>query len=188
MFARRFLPYWATGFVTVATLVTLWAMGRNITCPCGHTLLWYGGNDNVQSSQHLFDWYSPSHLIHGILFYGATFLVMRRFALGWRLLVATLVEGAWEILENTETVINRYREFTVSGEYWGDSVVNSAADLGAMFLGFWLALRLPIWVSVLIIIGFEALTTWLIRDGLALNIIMLLMPSETILEWQSAGG
>lgn len=188
MFDRRFLPYWAVLFVTIATLVTLLAMGRNFSCPCGYTLLWYAGDDSGQGSQHLLDWYSPSHLIHGFLFYGATFLLMRRFALGWRLLVSTIVEGAWEVAENTEAVINRYREFTVSGEYWGDSVVNSAADLAAMFLGFWLALRLPVWISILIIVGFEVLTTFLIRDGLALNIIMLLAPSEAILEWQSAGG
>lgn len=188
MFDRRHLPYWAVFFVTSATLVILLLMGRNLYCPCGYVLLWYSGDDSGQGSQHLLDWYAPSHLIHGFLFYGITFLTMRRFALGWRLLVATIVEGAWEVLENTEAVINRYREFTVSGEYWGDAVINSSADLLAMFLGFWLALRLPIWASITIVAGFELLTTWLIRDGLALNIIMLLMPSEAILEWQSAAG
>ncbi|MCI2400220.1 DUF2585 family protein [Aliiroseovarius subalbicans] len=185
MFERRFLPYWATGFVFVATLVILWAMGRNLICPCGDIRLWYAGDDSGQNSQHLLDWYAPSHLIHGLLFYGATFLVMRKLALGWRLLAATLVECAWEVVENTEAVINRYREFTVSGEYWGDAVINSAMDIGAMFLGFWLALRLPVWLSVAIIVGFELITIFVIRDGLALNVIMLLWPSEAILNWQS---
>ncbi len=181
MFDRRYLPYWATFFVFVATLVTLWAMGRNLICTCGQVRFWDGSG----SSQHLFDWYAPSHLIHGFLFYGATFLLMRRVALGWRLLVATLVECAWEVVENTEAVINRYREQTVSEDYWGDAVINSGLDVVAMFVGFWLALRLPVWATIAIIIGFELFTTWVIRDGLALNIIMLLRPSEAILNWQS---
>ncbi len=149
MFDRRTLPYWATFVVFAGTLIILWMMGRNVICPpCGDIRIWYsGGDDSGQGgSQHLMDWYTPSHLIHGFLFYGATFLVLRKLALGWRLLIATLVECAWEIAENTEAVINRYREFTVSGEYWGgDAVINSAADVAAMFVGFWLALRLPIW-------------------------------------------
>lgn len=187
MFERRFLPYWAVSFVAVATLVTLALMGRNLICPCGTVKLWYAGGDTGQSSQHLLDWYFPSHLIHGFLFYGLTFLTLRRVALGWRLLIATIIEGIWEVIENTEAVINRYREHTISGEYYGDAVINSASDLAAMFLGFWLALRLPIWASVAIIVGFELLTMWLIRDGLALNIIMLIAPNEAILAWQSGG-
>ena len=180
MFDRRFLPYWATFFVFAASLVILWAMGRNVICPCGEIWLWDGSG----GSQHLFDWYTASHLIHGFLFYGATFLVMRRAALGWRLAVATLVECAWEVVENTPWVINRYRETTVSEDYWGDAVINSSADVVAMFVGFWLALRLPVWATIAIIIGFEVFTTWLIRDGLALNILMLLAPSDAILQWQ----
>ncbi|HHB80180.1 MAG TPA: DUF2585 family protein, partial [Aliiroseovarius sp.] len=156
-------------------------------CPCGAVKLWYSGDDSGQGSQHLLDWYSPSHLIHGFLFYGALWLVARRLPVGWRLFIATLVEAGWEMLENTEAVISRYREFTVSGEYWGDAVVNSAADIAMMFVGFWLALRLPLWLSIAIIVFFEVLTTWLIRDGLTLNIIMLVAPSEAILNWQSGG-
>lgn len=185
MFDRRYLPYWATFVIFAGSLVILWMMGRNVICPCGDIRIWYSGDDSGQGSQHLMDWYTPSHLIHGILFYGATLLVLPKLALGWRLAIATLVECAWEVLENTEAVINRYREFTVSGEYWGDAVINSAVDVAAMFVGFWLALRLPIWASIAIILGFELLTTWLIRDGLALNIIMLIVPSEAILDWQS---
>jgi len=187
MFDRRYLPYWATLLVFLGALVTLYMMGRNLICPCGEIKIWYSGDDSGQGSQHLFDWYSPSHLIHGFLFFGFLWLVARRLSVGWRLLIATIVEVSWEVLENTETVINRYREFTVSGEYWGDAVINSAADVAMMFVGFWLALRLPIWVSLLIIVGFEVLTTWLIRDGLTLNIIMLVAPSDAILNWQAGG-
>jgi len=102
------------------------------------------------------------------------------------LVIATIVEAAWEIMENTNAVIERYREVTISLDYYGDSVVNSMADLFAMLIGFWLARRLPIWASVAIVIGFEVLTTALIRDGLALNIVMLLYPLDIIRDWQAA--
>jgi len=187
MIDRKTLPYWATALVFLGALLALYLMGRNLICPCGEVKLWYSGGDSGQDSQHLLDWYSPSHLIHGFLFYGALWLVARRLPVGWRLFIATLVEAGWEILENTETVINRYRQFTVSGEYWGDAVINSAADITMMFVGFWLAMRLPIWLSIAIIVFFEVLTTWLIRDGLTLNIIMLVAPSEAILNWQAGG-
>jgi hypothetical protein len=104
---------------------------------------------------------------------------------GWRLLIATLVEVAWEIAENTDAVIERYREVTVSLDYFGDSVINSVADIGAMVLGFWLASRLPIWVTVTLALVFEAVTILWIRDGLALNVLMLLWPLDAVRDWQA---
>ena len=101
-------------------------------------------------------------------------------------MIATVVECAWEIIENTDALIERYRGVTVSLDYFGDSVVNSAADVVAMWVGFWLALRLPVWASVAIILFFELLTAWVIRDGLTLNVVMLLFPLDAVLEWQSA--
>ncbi len=180
------LPYWITAALTLGTLVILLLMGRAPWCDCGWVDLW-GTVGTSEGSQQVFDWYSPSHLLHGFIFYAALWLVARRVPLGWRLVIATLVECAWEISENTNAVIERYREATISLDYYGDSVLNSASDIVAMFVGFWLARRLPVWASLAVVIGFELLTMWIIRDGLALNVIMLLSPVEAIREWQAAG-
>lgn len=187
MFDRRVLPYWATLFITLASAAALTLMGRALISASGEVRLWYGGLGTAESNMHLTDWYTPSHVIHGIVFYALVWLVARRFSVGWRLVLATLIEAGWEVLENTNAVIERYRNTTVSTEYIGDSVVNSTVDIVAMFVGFWMALRLPIWVNVAVILGFELWTTLAIRDGLALNVIMLLWPSQAILNWQSGG-
>ncbi|MBB3951989.1 DUF2585 family protein [Aureimonas jatrophae] len=159
-------------------------MGRVPICTCGTVKLWHGQVVSSENSQHLSDWYSPSHLIHGLLFYGALHLLLPRRSLGLRLLLATLAEAAWEIAENTDAVIGRYREATIALDYYGDSVVNSLSDIAFMWVGFWLASRLPVWASVLIAVGFEVLTTWLIRDGLALNVLMLVYPLDAVRQWQ----
>lgn len=99
-------------------------------------------------------------------------------------MLSLIIECAWEILENTDMIINRYRESTISLDYFGDSVINSSADILAMVVGFFLASRLPVWASVAIIIVFEATTTYLIRDGLTLNILMLVWPLEAVKTWQ----
>ena len=179
------LPYVLTLAIVLATAVILLAMGRVPWCECGHIDIW-GTVGTSEASQQLMDWYTPSHLLHGFLFFAALWLVARRLALGWRLVIATLVEAAWEISENTEAVIERYRSVTISLDYYGDSVLNSVFDICAMLAGFWLARVLPVWASIAIVIGFELLTAFVIRDGLALNVIMLLSPLEAIREWQSA--
>lgn len=183
---KRNLPYLITAIVFFATIATLLLMGREPICKCGVVKLWYFELLTSEGSQHLIDWYTPSHLLHGFLFYGLLWLTARRMNIGWRLVIATLIESAWEILENSPIIIERYREVTIALDYFGDSVINSAADLLAMLIGFWLASRLPVWASVGIVIGFEVLTMALIRDGLALNIIMLVSPMDAILNWQTA--
>lgn len=187
MLTRPITPYWITAFLIVATAAVLLWFGRVPICTCGYVKLWHGETMSSENSQHLMDWYTPSHLLHGLLFYGALWLVARRLSIGWRLVIAILVECAWEILENTDRVIERYREVTISLDYYGDSVINSVFDILAMVLGFWLAQRIPVLASVALIIGFEVLTAIVIRDGLALNILMLLFPLDIIREWQSAG-
>lgn len=182
--SRQTLPYWLTAALVLATAATLLAMGRVPICTCGYVKLWHGETMSSENSQHLMDWYTPSHLLHGLLFYGFFWLVAHRIAFGWRLVIATLLECAWEITENTDAVIQRYREVTISLDYFGDSVINSVFDILTMILGFWLARRIPVWASVAIVIGFEALTAVIIRDGLGLNILMLLYPLEPVMEWQ----
>lgn len=174
------------GFVA-ATAAILYTMGQPLICKCGYVKLWHGVVFSSENSQHLTDWYTPSHIIHGILFFGFFTLILRKTSINLRLTLALIVECAWEILENTDMIINRYREATISLDYFGDSVINSSADILAMVAGFFLAARLPVWASIAIIVVFEATTTWLIRDGLTLNILMLVWPLDAVKAWQGGG-
>lgn len=185
MTADNRLPHLLTVAIVALAAFWLWQVGRVPICECGYVKLWHGQTMSSENSQHLTDWYTPSHVMHGLLFYGLLHLTARRLSFAWRLTITTIIETAWEIVENSEAVIERYRSVTISLDYYGDSVINSVADIMAMIAGFFLARVLPVWASAALILFFEALTTWLIRDGLALNILMLLWPLDAVKAWQA---
>lgn len=179
-------PFVVLGIAPAAGAILLW-MGRVPICECGYVKLWHGNAFDSGNSQHLLDWYTPSHIAHGFIFYALLHLAARRLGFWPRLTIATLVEVAWEIIENTEAVIQRYREATIALGYNGDSVINSMADVAAMWLGFWLAARLPVRLSVAIVVAMELFVGWMIRDNLTLNVLMLLWPLEAVRAWQAGG-
>ena len=191
---NRLLPHRraliATLLLLAAAGAVLLAMGRNPICACGTVKLWHGVVQSAENSQHLADWYSPSHVIHGLILYFLAWLLWKRWRLfGGRpirraLPIAVLLEAAWEIAENTPMVIDRYRAVTVSWGYSGDSVVNSLGDIGWMIVGFLAAARIPAWASVALVLFLELLTLYTIRDNLTLNVVMLLWPIEAIRQWQ----
>jgi hypothetical protein len=172
--------------VATASIVEL-LMGRVPWCTCGYVKVWHGQVLSSENSQHLTDWYTLSHVIHGMGFYFFLWIVARKLPPGLRFVVAVFLEAAWEVLENTPMVINRYRAGTISLDYYGDSVINSVSDIAAMILGFWLARRLSAWATIALVVFMEVAVLMVIRDNLTLNILMLIRPIEAVRQWQGGG-
>ena len=175
----------ATLAILVAAAATLLAMGRPPICTCGAVDLWVGTADSPRTSQMLADWYSPSHIIHGILFYAALWLVARRRPIEWRFVGALAIETAWELAENTPWAIDRYRETTIALGYTGDSILNTLSDIAMMALGFWLARKLPLWAAAALVVLLELAALAAVRDNLTLNVWMLAWPTDWVRAWQS---
>ena len=187
MTRSRRQPLVAALLVLLGTAAILWLMGRPAVCTCGRIDWWVGQANSSRTSQMLFDWYSLSHIVHGVLFYGAFALLLKKVPVERRFLYATALESAWELIENSPAIINRYREATIALGYRGDSIINSVSDILMMALGFLLARKLPLWASVLLVVVLELVPLHFIRDNLTLNVWMLLSPNDAIRGWQAGG-
>ena len=183
----------ASLILCLATVTILFAMDCPPICECGYVSLWHGDINSSGNSQHLSDWYTPSHIIHGMIFYALGWLLFSKLGWGgksagkWSFTLAVFLEAAWEIVENTPMIIDRYRSVTVNWGYSGDSIINSLADIGWMSLGFYLALKLPVRITIVLAIIMEIVAGLVVRDNLTLNVIMLVWPFEFIREWQGMG-
>jgi hypothetical protein len=174
--------------IIAAMAVTMHFEGRLNQCACGYIKLWHGVVVSSENSQHLFDWYTFTHVVHGLGFYLLLWLIDRkkRLSTTTKLLMAIGFEAGWEILENSDAVINRYRTATISLDYFGDSIVNSIGDVFAMIAGFMFASKTRVWFSVGLFLALEVILLLVIRDSLIINIIMLIHPAESIKLWQAS--
>lgn len=178
---------WAiAAFILTAHAAGLYFMGQPWMYEGGYVKLWHGASVlTPENSQHFSDWYTLSHVIHGLLFYAGLSLVFPQLSMGTRLLMALAIESGWELFENTDMIINKYREQALAQGYFGDSIVNSTGDMLAALGGFLLAWRVPVWGSVVAIILLEAVALYFIRDSLTFNIIQLIHPVDWIGAWQT---
>lgn len=179
------LPVVLTAVVLIATALQLHYQGRLWKCGCGTMLFWSGDAWGSETSQHLFDPYTFTHILHGLAFYGLLALTVSRLRPIWRFWLAVVIESVWEIIENTNFVIQRYREATAALGYNGDSVINSLGDIAACAVGFWIARQLGFKRSVVVFALVEIVLLIAIRDSLMLNIVMLIYPSDTLKAWQA---
>lgn len=186
---RVYVPYVLIFAVVIFAIFTLHFQGRIWWCKWDAPVyLWSSDAWGTHNSQHLFDPYSFTHILHGLSFYGILYLIFRRkISLAWLLFIAVLIESAWEVLENQNAVIERYRAATISLDYFGDSVTNSFGDVLCCIAGFFIAHKLAFWRSLALFVLTEIVLIFWIHDSLLINIIMLIYPIEAVKTWQTGG-
>lgn len=183
---KKLWPWLAMTLILALTIFLLRTQGRLWICSCGQVYLWAGDIWSADNSQHLFDPYAFTHLLHGVIFFWLLTRFLPQMPLLWRLCLAVGIESTWEVIENSEAVIQRYREGTIALGYAGDTIVNSVGDILMMAAGFMLAYKLGFRRSLILFIVVELILLVWIRDSLTLNIIMLIHPIEAIRQWQLA--
>lgn len=170
--------------VGLMTLV-LWTQGRIWWCKSGDLAVYiHQAWNSSHTSQHLFDPYTFTHVLHGVLAFWLAGLLLKRLDMRWRFVAAIAGEAAWEVLENSSYIIEKYRENTASLEYFGDSIMNSVGDVLACAIGFAIAAKLGRWRSLAFFVAVELVLLLWIRDGLLLNILMLIYPMDWVKAWQ----
>ena len=187
MLRKQNVALWSIGAIVIFLVqgVVLWSFGQPPICTCGYVKLWEGVVLSAGNSQHLTDWYTFSHVIHGFLFYGLSWLLFPRVPFGTRLLFAIFLEAGWEIFENTPWLIAHYREQALAQGYVGDSIINSLMDTAATVVGFVFARFAPVSITIFVALGFEVFVGLSIKDNLTLNIINLIHQFDFVSRWQS---
>lgn len=170
-------------FLAIQAMLLI-ALGQPLFCTCGYVKLWEGVVLSSGNSQHLTDWYTFSHIIHGFLFYLFLWFIFPKMPIALRFLIALGLEISWEVLENTPIVIEHYRQQALASGYIGDSVLNSLSDTMAMIIGFWAARFFPWWILLVIGVGLEGWVAYEIHDNLTLNILNLIHVFPSITTWQ----
>lgn len=185
----RLMPFVAVVVVTALMALLLWSMGRIWWCKLGDWAIYINEAwGSSHTSQHLLDPYVFTHILHGVAFFWITGLIFSKLANEWRFVIATIAEAGWEILENSNFIIEKYRANTASFDYFGDSIVNSIADVAACAFGFWIAVKLGVWKSLAFFVLVELFLILWIRDSLLINILMLIYPLDSIKQWQIGMG
>lgn len=179
------LPIALSVAATGLMVVLLYGQGRVWWCKFGDFAIYVNEAWNSShTSQHLLDPYTFTHVLHGVLFFWIAGLVFSKLSMWWRFFIAIFVEAGWEVLENTNYIIEKYRANTASLDYFGDSIWNSVGDVLACAVGFWVAVKVGWWRSLIFFALVElGLLIW-IRDSLLLNILMLLFPMDSVKDWQ----
>jgi hypothetical protein len=177
-------PWVVLLIVLIAATALLRVQGRLWVCSCNYVLIWAGDINSPDNSQHLFDAYTFTHILHGFIFTGLAYLLLRATSFTWKFSSALILEAVWEVIENSNAIIERYRAATISLGYMGDTLLNSFGDLLACALGAVIARYLGFAKTIALGVGIELLLLFFVRDNLILNIIMLLFPSDAIRQWQ----
>ena len=190
---NQLLPWILMGAVNLLMVLFLWTQGRIWWCKWDTPA--YIASFSAWSkhtSQHFFDPYSFTHVLHGFLFFWLLDLIFNKFevkklSFAWLMFWAVFIEAAWEVLENSSFIIERYREHTASLDYFGDSIGNAFGDVLACMLGVYIACKLKFWWSLAVFLIVELILVITIRDSLLINIIMLIYPIEALKNWQTVG-